>query len=129
MIYYFTPAGFKKIKNKLMELKKKFAKTHLPEERAVLREKILDIVRKIGNSKIIIKRQKNKVQIGSGVLVEINGKKSKFTIVGKGLINPSIGNISYESPVGKALMEKSVDDTFDVYINGVKNTLKIVEIE
>jgi len=129
MVYYFTPEGFKKIGNKLMELKKKFSKARLPEERAFLWDMILDIGRKIQNSKVITKRQKNKVQVGSGVLVEINGKKSKFTVVGKGLIDPSIGNISYESPVGKALMGKSVGDTFNVYISGVNHTFKIVEIE
>lgn len=129
MVYYFTPEGFKKIKKKLRELKEKFTKTPLKEEKIVLKDSILEAEQKIKEGKVVIKKQTDKVQIGSTVLVKINDKEVKFNIVGKGLIDPSKGNISYESPLGAALTGKSVGDSVEVEINGEKISCVIIEIK
>ena len=58
------------------------------------------------------------------------GKQSKYKIVGSGSneTNPREGKISDESPVGKALMGRSVGDVVEVETPGGIIPLKIIEI-
>jgi transcription elongation GreA/GreB family factor len=52
------------------------------------------------------------VSFGSTVTLERDdGRVQKFRIVGEDESNPSVGKISYVSPLAQALMEKSVGDT------------------
>jgi transcription elongation factor GreA len=46
------------------------------------------------------------VQIGSTVRALLRGKEMAFTIVGSNEVDPAIGKISHESPLGKALLNK-----------------------
>ena len=53
----------------------------------------------------------SQVQIGSTVsITSAEGKKQEFTIVGSTEADPKGGRISNESPVGRALLGKSVGD-------------------
>ena len=53
----------------------------------------------------------SQVQIGSTVsITSAEGKKQEFTIVGSTEADPKEGRISNESPVGRALLGKSVGD-------------------
>ena len=58
------------------------------------------------------------------------GKQSKYKIVGSGSneTNPKEGKISDESPIGKALMEKSVGDDVEVETPGGAVAFKVIEI-
>ena len=58
------------------------------------------------------------------------GKQSKYKIVGSGSneTNPKEGKISDESPIGKALMEKSVGDVVEVETPGGAVAFKVIEI-
>ena len=58
----------------------------------------------------IIKSSTNKdsVQLGSTVEVEINKKRKIFKILGSTETNPDKGIISHNSPIGKALIRKKV---------------------
>ena len=58
------------------------------------------------------------------------GKQSKYKIVGSGSneTNPKEGKISDESPIGKALMEKSVGDVVEVVTPGGAVAFKVIEI-
>lgn len=72
------------------------------------------------------------VHLTSVVTVEMikTGKQSKYKIVGSGSneTNPREGKISDESPVGKALMGKSVGDVVEVETPGGIIPLKVIEI-
>ena len=72
------------------------------------------------------------VHLTSLVTVEMvkTGRQSKYTIVGSGSneTNPREGKISDESPVGKALMGKSVGDVVEVETPSGIVALKIIEI-
>lgn len=72
------------------------------------------------------------VHLTSVVTVEMikTGKQSKYKIVGSGSneTNPREGKISDESPVGKALMGKSVGDVVEVETPGGIIVLKVIEI-
>jgi transcription elongation factor GreA len=71
------------------------------------------------------------VQVGSTVSVKDadTGKSQKFTIVGSPEAKPP-ERLSYESPVGKALLGRKRNDVVDVALpNGRKIQLKITKIE
>ena len=72
------------------------------------------------------------VHLTSVVTVEMvkTGRQSKYKIVGSGSneTNPREGKISDESPVGKALMGKSVGDVVEVETPSGIVALKIIEI-
>lgn len=72
------------------------------------------------------------VHLTSVVTVEMlkSGKQAKYRIVGSGSneTNPREGKISDESPIGKALMEKSVGDVVEVETPGGIIPLKVIEI-
>jgi transcription elongation factor GreA len=54
------------------------------------------------------------VQVGSTVIVSVNGKEQEYTIVGSAEADPTSGRISNESPVGSALLGKRVGDEVQV---------------
>lgn len=56
------------------------------------------------------KQKRNIVQVGARVLVDIDGHEDEFTILGSLEANPSLGIISYESPVGKVLLGKKIGE-------------------
>lgn len=54
------------------------------------------------------------VQLGSMIIVDRNSKKEEFTLVGEWEADPLRKKISYESPLGKALLGKSVGESIEV---------------
>lgn len=74
-----------------------------------------------------------RVHLTSVVTIEMlsTGKQFKYKIVGSGSneTNPAEGKISDESPIGAALMDKSVGDVVEVETPGGILQIKILEIE
>lgn len=72
------------------------------------------------------------VHLTSVVTIEMikTGRQCKYMIVGSGSneTNPREGKISDESPVGRALMDKSVGDVVEVETPGGIQAIKIIEI-
>ncbi len=64
------------------------------------------------------------------IIDESNTSQVEYRIVGSGSneANPKEGKISDESPIGKALMEKSVGDVVEVETPGGVVALKVLEI-
>ena len=54
----------------------------------------------------------DKVRFGANVTVQDeNGKRSRYCMVGPDESNPSVGLLSFQSPLGRALLNKGVGDT------------------
>ncbi len=70
------------------------------------------------------------VSVGSKVkLLDVEFEDEEvYSIVGPTEANPSENKLSYESPVGKAIMGKKVDDLVDVQTPGGIVQFKILEI-
>ena len=68
------------------------------------------------------------VDLGSQVVVKIGEKKETFTVVGEWEADPIEKKISHESPLGKALLGKSVGDEIHVEAPAGRMTYKIVSI-
>ena len=62
-------------------------------------------------------------------MININGKKDEFMLVGEWEADPKQKKISHESPLGQALMGKKVGDKVEVEAPAGKVLYKILGIE
>lgn len=69
------------------------------------------------------------VQIGSKVKTLLRGKEMIFTIVGSNEVDPSIGKISHESPLGRAFLNKEKGSRISVETPAGSMEYEIVEVE
>ena len=70
------------------------------------------------------------VEVGATVTIQEGDYPSEiYYVVGSKEADPANGRISNESPIGKALMGKRIDDTVDVETPGGVIQFKIINIE
>lgn len=79
------------------------------EEQGLVETRIAEIEDILQNAEIIKVKNSDKVHVGSTVELK-NSKTMVYTIVGPVEADPMNGKISNESPLGTALMGKSVGD-------------------
>jgi transcription elongation factor GreA len=146
-----TNQGLEKLKQELEELKNKTkpivlerlnqarsmgdlsensAYSSAKEELNLVEERIQELEDILKNAEIVkVNNDKNMVQLGSSVIVEINGQKEKFEIVGEFEADPLNKKLSHTSPIGQALTGKKVGDWVEVEVPAGKIKYKIVEIK
>ncbi len=91
--------------------------------------RISEIENIISSVEIITKpKSGNKVQLGSAVKVKSDSKVKQFQVVGTVEADPLNGKISDESPIGAALLGKSMGDTIDIKTPSDVTSYKIIEI-
>jgi len=98
-------------------------------EQAFVEGRILEIEKILKSAKIISDFQDNKVSIGRRVVVENENERETFVLVDKTESDPLRGKISYNSPIGKALLGKQKGEIVEVDTPSGKIVYKIVEIE
>ena len=82
------------------------------------------------NSQVIEKTEIDQVQLGSVVVVELKNKQSQtFTIVGETEASPKEKKISLNSPLGRAFMDKKLNEEVEVTTPIGKSVYKILEIK
>ncbi|MCD6500590.1 GreA/GreB family elongation factor [bacterium] len=130
--YYLTKEGLKKIKReykKLLKLRQLKSKREVPpvlhseelntefisyrDDLDFLDSRIAELENILKNYEFIKpppRKERDKIHLGAQVQVEVDGQIDEFTIVGTLEANPSLGKISNESPVGKALMNRKVGE-------------------
>jgi len=148
--FYLTKEGLARIKKEyqtLKELKLSKTKGEIPkiwhsedlnpeylsfqEDLSFLETRIAEleyILKNVELIKPIPKEKQNIVNLGATILAEVNGQKDEFTLVGSLEANPSLGMISSESPVGKALLGHKVGETVMVQ-SATKTAYKIKKIK
>lgn len=102
------------------------------EDQAFLEGRILELETILNNVQIIEEkdRSRDKVDIGSTVTVqEENFPEETFFLVGPKEADPVNGRISYESPIGKALLGHKVGDQVVIDTPGGKISLTIRAIK
>jgi len=146
-----TQNGFEKLKQELYELKTKTKEEVLKrlnqaramgdlsensaysaakEELNLIEGRISELEEILKNAEIVEgNNNKNTVQVGSSVIVEINGKKEQFEIVGEFEADPLNKKLSHTSPIGKALTGKKAGQWVEVEVPAGKIRYKIVEIK
>lgn len=148
--FYLTKEGLGKIKREYKELRElKFSKTRgespkilhsedlnpeylaFQEDLNFLETRLIELENIIKNANLITipkKQKQNIVNLGATVLVQVDGQSDEFSIVGSLEANPSLGKISNESPVGKALLGRRIGE--EVLVSSpVKTVYKIKKIK
>lgn len=145
-----TQEGFQKLTSQLEELKEKQGRlidqiedvaqpdesgedglaTQLKEELEVTNNQIDEISEALETSQVVSNKTSNQVvQIGCKVKVKINNKETRdFFIVSHLESDPNVSKISDQSPIGKSLIGKKINDVFDIETPAGKMTYKIVNI-
>ncbi len=92
--------------------------------------RIDDLKMVVDNAVIVSDEPKKtgKVSLGTVVMVEVNGKKHEYKIVGEWEADPLNKKISHESPLGLALLDKKVGEVVEVEAPAGKVTYTILEI-
>jgi len=68
------------------------------------------------------------VKLGSSVTLTVNGKKEDFMVVGEWEADPTAKKISHESPLGKALLGKTIGEKVEVEAPAGKILYTIVSV-
>jgi len=79
-------------------------------------------------AKIISPKATGLIDLGSKVILHVNGKKEEFLLVGEWEADPMRKKISNESPLGKALLGKQVGEIVEVEAPAGKIKYKVLEI-
>ncbi len=80
------------------------------EKQSQSEARIAEIEEILDGAQIIAADGDGTVSIGDLVVVSLNGKESTFNVVGAVEADPTQNKISFESPLGSALMGKKVGD-------------------
>lgn len=105
-----------------------YASARSEQDRCEIRIKEIEHI--IKNAEIIKQpKSGNKVHLGSMVSLKSSaGKSQEYQIVGTVEADPLAGKISDESPIGLALMGKSVGDDVEIVTPAQKTVYKVVSI-
>ena len=99
------------------------------QDLAFIDGRIAELEEILHGAKIISTKHSNgQVNVGSKVILHLNGKKEEFTLVGEWEADPMQKKISHESPLGKSLMGKKVGEKVEVEAPAGKLSYKILEI-
>lgn len=148
--FYFTKEGLEKLKEELKVLKEvkrreileriKETRTYgdvtenseyedAKNEQAFIEGRILELENIFKKAQVIPKPKGDKVSLGSKVKVKIDNQEENFTIVGPREADPERGLISFESPLGRALMDRGAGEEVEVETPSGKVKYKIKSLE
>lgn len=104
--------------------------TEAKEQQAFTEGRISEIENILRNVSLVSKKSAKAsfVQISCAVSLVSGSQKRVFKLVGKSEGNPSAGEISSDSPIGKALLGRVVGDEIDVPTPSGKKQYRIVKI-
>lgn len=99
-------------------------------EQAFVEGRIQTLRTILAQAKILDKTEKsNIVEIGSLVTVKENGELCKYLIVDPIEANPMEQKISFRSPIGKAIINKTIGDALEIQTPDGKIHLEIIDIQ
>lgn len=109
------------------------AEYHAARERyAFIEARISQIGTRLSNSKVVDPKKIKDNKVGYGVTVKLINKATKkideFTVVGDGEADPDKSEISMNSPIGKAIMDKKDGDDVEIKLPAGLVKYKIKEI-
>ena len=153
-MHYLTPEGEEKLRKELLELKgpvrEELAKRlraaiqqgdlsenadyiHAKEQQGFIEGRIMELERILKN-KVVIPAEKNASREVVDIGVHVSIQEADFPVeiyhlVGPAEADPRNGKISFESPIGSAVMGHRIGDSVKVTTPGGEMTIKIVAIE
>lgn len=145
----FTPEGYNKLKDEYRQLTEERRPETLERlsdaremgnlednlqyeavksELELIDARIAELDELLKNAKVVEGSEQEAINVGSRVKVEIDGEKETYIIVNPYESNPADGKISYESPVGKALIDKQPGEEVTVKLPHTEIKYRIIEI-
>ncbi|TMD60904.1 MAG: transcription elongation factor GreA [Chloroflexi bacterium] len=98
-------------------------------EQAFMEGRILTLEQMLKNAVVIDQNgHHDKVELGSHIVVEVDGERENYTVVGSAEANPAEGRISNESPVGRALLGHRAGDKVRAVVPAGEIDMKIVAV-
>ena len=95
-----------------------------------INQSILNLEKQLQEAEIINpEKQTNSVQIGHRVTVVFDSKQKTYEILGSSETDPQKGVISYNSPIGGALVGRKVGDVVTVKLANKEVEYKIIKIQ
>lgn len=98
------------------------------EQQTFMESRINQIEEIIKNAVVKDENKGGKIDIGSNVTLQSEGKTHNYSIVGSSESNPVEGKISYQSPIGSVLMGKKQGDSIKVETPMGITNYKIVKV-
>ena len=95
-------------------------------EQKTVETRIQEIQDILKNAKLIRNASHDKVAMGATVTINLNGKKQTYHIVGPVEADPLNGKVSDQSPLGQALMGKTVGEFYQLP-NGTRGKITSIE--
>jgi transcription elongation factor GreA len=101
-------------------------------EQAFIEGRILTLEKMLRNARIIEYEQNDSDVVNIGAKISLKdmeyGDEFKYTIVGSAEADPNNNKISFESPVGKAILGKKLGDVVEVNVPAGKVKYKILSV-
>jgi len=153
MTHYLTREGYLKLKNELEylktvarkevierianakelgDLKENAEYAEAKDAQGLIESKIFELEATLKNTEIVDEGKPQKqstVSIGSTVIIECAGKKCEYMIVGTEEADPEQAKISYESPLGRAFLNRRAGEKVMVKVPKGEFEYLIVEIK
>ena len=102
----------------------------IKNQQAFVEGRIQELEVLLAKAKIISKSSGEVIQIGSTITVQEEGLDPEtYTLVGAAEANPKEGKISYESPLGKTLLNHRVGEIVSISAPDGSFSVKILKIE
>lgn len=98
-------------------------------EQSFVEGRILELEEMLRRAKVMTKNGTDKVELGSTVILKIDGQVPEYTIVGVSESDPATGKISIDSPLGHSLMGRAKGEEVEILTPNGKMTCEVVEVK
>ena len=102
------------------------------QDQAMIEKRIADLENMLRNVEVVEEpapgSKNGVIRLGSQVVVDFGGDEERYTVVGAIEAKPTLGLISTESPIGKALLGKKAGDRAEVQTPGGVTSVLIKEV-
>jgi len=114
----------------LGDLSENFEYHEAKDSQAMNESRIMELEAMIKDSVIVEQKTgSSTISLGNSFVVETDGKKKTFEIVGSSEADPMSGKISNESPLGQAFLGHGVGEMVEIAVPSGAMKYKIVEIK
>jgi len=104
--------------------------TSAKEELAIIQSRIQELENILRSAQVVEGHEKNDcIRIGTTVTLNINQETQIYTLVGSEESDPSHGFISYESPIGQALLDKKIGEKVTIKTPKTDIQAEIIKME
>jgi len=101
-------------------------------EQSFVEGRILELEEMLRRSRVVAKKDAmgtDKVEMGSTVVLKLDGKTLEYTIVSSSETDPASGKISSESPIGYSLLGKTKGEIVEINTPNGKMSCRIIAIK